>query len=100
MKRSILLNETKFDVIAITETHLHGEVQDIEVEIDGYSLFRKDRNSKLTTGEVYLCTIDTTYKLLNLTFPLTLSQYGLNSTSTLKNFSLLPSIDHQMINNL
>lgn len=55
---------------------------------------------KLTTGEVYLCTINTTYKLLNLTFPLTLSKYGLNSTSTLKNFSLLPPDDKQFIKNI
>ena len=41
-----LLSETKFDVLAITETHLHEDVQDKDVEIEGYSLFRKDRNSR------------------------------------------------------
>ncbi|MEO0687559.1 MAG: hypothetical protein AAFY76_21545 [Cyanobacteria bacterium J06649_11] len=41
-----LLSKTKFGVLAITETHFHEDVQDKDVEIEGYSLFRKDRNSK------------------------------------------------------
>ena len=38
-----LLNETKFDVLAISETHLHKNVSDSQIQIDGYQIARFDR---------------------------------------------------------
>ena len=40
----LLLQEAKFDLLAITETHLNKNLhQDTEISIDGYSFLRKDR---------------------------------------------------------
>ena len=36
--------DNHFDVIALTETHLDSTVSDSEIQIDGYSIFSKDRN--------------------------------------------------------
>ena len=36
--------ENSCDIILITETHLDQSVDDIEIIISGYQLFRKDRN--------------------------------------------------------
>ena len=46
----ILLDETKFDILAITETHLRDAVTDSEVAIEGYLSFRKDRTGKKKWG--------------------------------------------------
>ena len=40
---SLLLRETKIDILAITETHLHGNISDNEIDIEEYSIIRKDR---------------------------------------------------------
>lgn len=42
----IMLQETKFDVLGITETHLHKDIKDEQIHIDGYKIARKDRDSK------------------------------------------------------
>ena len=42
----ILLEETKFDILAVTETRLGDVVIDSEVTIEGYISFRKDRTGK------------------------------------------------------
>jgi len=39
----LLLNETKFDILAITETHLHKNLSEDAIAIDNYSIIRKDR---------------------------------------------------------
>ena len=39
----VLLEETKFDILALTETHLQDAATDSEIAIKGYMLFRKDR---------------------------------------------------------
>ena len=41
----ILLQETKFDVLGITETHLHKYIKDEQIYIDGDKIARKDRDS-------------------------------------------------------
>ena len=43
----LLLQETKFDLLAITETHLNKDIhEDNEISIDQYSLIRKDRTGQ------------------------------------------------------
>ena len=42
---SILLLETKFDVFAVTETHLTKDISNNEISIPGYSICRKDRDN-------------------------------------------------------
>ena len=39
----LLLSETKIDILAITDTHLHDNITDTDVDIDDYSIIRKDR---------------------------------------------------------
>ena len=38
-----LLNECKFDVLAITETHLSKDVEDNKIKVPNYEFIRKDR---------------------------------------------------------
>ena len=40
----ITLKEQDFDIIGLSETRLDSKITDNEVKIDGYNLFRKDRN--------------------------------------------------------
>ena len=40
-----LLQETKPDVLAITETHLHKDINDDQLQIEGYCLVRNDRQN-------------------------------------------------------
>ena len=40
----LLLSTVKFDILAITETRLSCSVSDSEIAIDGYSVYRSDRN--------------------------------------------------------
>ena len=40
-----LLQETKLDVLAITETHLHKDINDCQLQIEGYCLVRNDRQN-------------------------------------------------------
>ena len=40
----ILLRNCAFDVFAITESHLDDSIDDTEIAVQGYRLFRKDRN--------------------------------------------------------
>ena len=42
----ILLEEIKFDIFAVTETHLRDGIADFEVAIGEQMLFRKDRTGK------------------------------------------------------
>ena len=43
----LLLQETQFDLLAITETHLNKDIhEDNEISIDQYSLIRKDRTGQ------------------------------------------------------
>lgn len=39
-----LLQEKDFDVLGITETHLTNQVNDEQLHIDGYKLYRRDRD--------------------------------------------------------
>ena len=39
----LLLSEPKIDILAITETHLHDNISDTDIDIDDYSIIRKDR---------------------------------------------------------
>ena len=38
----LLLEETRLDVLAITETHLHKHIENDQLEIEGYGIARKD----------------------------------------------------------
>ena len=42
----LLIKETKPDIFAVTETHLHKNIYDGELHIDNYSFRRKDRQGK------------------------------------------------------
>lgn len=53
-----LLVGNNLDVLALTETWLHQEVQDTEVRIPGYRLLRSDRPAHKTGGGVALYTKD------------------------------------------
>ena len=46
----VLLEETKFDILALTETHLQDAATDSEIAIEGYMLFRKDRTRNKKWG--------------------------------------------------
>ena len=39
----LLLEETRLDVLVITETHLHKHIENDQLEIEGYGIARKDR---------------------------------------------------------
>lgn len=41
-----LLNETKIDIVTISETHLHSNVKDFELNTPNYPFVRKDRMGK------------------------------------------------------
>ena len=41
----LLLQETRLDVLAITETHLHKHIENDQLEIEGYGIARKDRQN-------------------------------------------------------
>eukprot|EP00112_Aurelia_sp_Birch-Aquarium-sp1_P019753 Seg495.8 transcript_id=Seg495.8/GoldUCD/mRNA.D3Y31 product="hypothetical protein" protein_id=Seg495.8/GoldUCD/D3Y31 len=45
-----LLKNTNFDIFAITETHLKGEIEDKEIEIENYDVKRFDRKDKKGGG--------------------------------------------------
>ena len=40
----LLVKQNDFDVVALTETHIDSNIDSSLISIDGYSLFRKDRN--------------------------------------------------------
>src|SRR6478609_8964203 len=42
---SFITKEHKFDVVGLTETHLDNTIDSDEINIDGFTVFRKDRNS-------------------------------------------------------
>jgi len=44
---SSLLVEKKIDVLGITESWTHADIEDSEIKFEGYSLFRRDRNNVL-----------------------------------------------------
>ena len=46
----ILLNHAKFDVIGIIETHLTEDVDSKEVHVEGYVLYRMDRQKNKQGG--------------------------------------------------
>lgn len=50
----LLLEETKIDIFAVSETHLHNEISDFEVSIDNYSFIRKDRENGTAWGGVII----------------------------------------------
>lgn len=51
----LLLSETKIDILAITETHLHDNITDTDIDIVDYSIIRKDRlDQKNNWGGVLL----------------------------------------------
>ena len=48
-----LLNETNLTVLAVSETHLAEDVNDTQIDIDGYNFLRHDRKGK--KKEVKVC---------------------------------------------
>ena len=46
----LLLQETRLDVLAITETHLHKHIENDQLEIEGYGIARKTGKIVKTTG--------------------------------------------------
>ena len=57
-----IIAKDKYDVVAITETHLSHEIVDSLVEIEGFTVFRKDRNRK-GGGVVIYCRSELNTKL-------------------------------------
>ena len=47
--------EKSFDIICINETWLDSSVSDDEIDLDGYSLYRKDRNRHGGGVAVFVC---------------------------------------------
>ena len=49
----LLLQETKqkVDILGVTDTHLHKNIMDEEIEIEGYTFVRKDQKSGLGGGD-------------------------------------------------
>ena len=45
----LYLSHEKPDIVGITETWLHDDIFNSEISIEGYALYRKDRNSKVKT---------------------------------------------------
>ena len=45
-ERGLLLLDSKLDVLAITETHLKGDINSSEISVDGYKIARFDRMHK------------------------------------------------------
>lgn len=41
----IPLQETRFDILGLTETHLNNKIEDDQISVDGYKMVRKDRIS-------------------------------------------------------
>ena len=39
-----MLNENQIDIIGVNETRLNQTIKDQEIHIDGYQIFRNDRN--------------------------------------------------------
>ena len=46
----MLLLESKLDVLAITETHLKGDINSSEISVDGYKIARLDRTLRVVAG--------------------------------------------------
>ena len=40
-----LLQETSFDILGLTETHLNNKIEEDQISVDGYKMVRKDRIS-------------------------------------------------------
>ncbi len=51
---NVLLHENDIDIIALSETRLSGKIKDPEVSIDGYKIFRHDRDEKGGGVAIYL----------------------------------------------
>ena len=43
--QKFLLEETKLDILAVTETHLHEKIKDDDLHIDNYCIARHDRQN-------------------------------------------------------
>ena len=43
---TLVLQETKIDILGITETHLSDKIRDEEIRIDGYNVERLDRSNQ------------------------------------------------------
>ena len=58
-KRDVLymhILEHKYDIVGLSETSANDNISDIELNISGYSLYRKDRNNKFKSkGEGVAC---------------------------------------------
>ena len=48
----VLLEETNFDILAVTETHLQANIPDDKVKIENYDLLRRDRKTDNGWGGV------------------------------------------------
>ena len=53
----LLVSNHKFDIIALTETHIDDTVTDSEVEIPNYKIFLKDRN-RMGGGVAIYCNVN------------------------------------------
>ena len=47
------VQQIKPDVIVLTETWLHGEIGDAEISIEGFNIFRCDRETHRGGGVVF-----------------------------------------------
>jgi len=62
MQLSEIITKEKYDVFSVTESHLSSEIPDSYIEIDGYTMFRKDQNR--FEGEIIIyCRSDLNSKL-------------------------------------
>ena len=50
----LLLEETRLDILTISESHLNSEIINEEIEIENYSILRKDRKDDSSWGGVLI----------------------------------------------
>ena len=51
----MLADKIKFDVLSLNETKLDGSIGDEDIEIPGYTTYRKDRNKYGGEGTCLCC---------------------------------------------
>ena len=54
---TLILQETKIDILGITETHLSNKIKDEEIRIDGFNVQRLDRSNQRSKFEDTYCRV-------------------------------------------
>ena len=57
----LLLYVCRFDILAITETHLNCKISNSQLEIENYKMVRRDRSSEMVGGGCLWCILPTIF---------------------------------------